>query len=96
MPPRDFVPSGMTNRTTVEKISISLPAELAAFLERYREEHDLRSRSEVVVRGLEKLRDEALADAYSRHAEEWRSDPDREFWDSAAVDDGLDSDESVW
>ena len=30
-----------------------------------------------------------LACAYQSHASEWLNDPDREFWDSAAIADGL-------
>ena len=86
----------MHSRSTVAKFSVSVPAELASFLEAYREEHGLSSRSEVVTKGLEALREQALAEAYRDHAVQWREDPDRDFWDAAAVDDGLDSEESEW
>ena len=41
-----------------------------------------------------KLTDEELARAYREHAKEWQNNPDRVFWDSAAIDDGLD--DEVW
>ena len=86
----------MTHRTTTAKFSVSIPADLADFLERYQEERGLSSRSEVIARGLEMLRDEALAEAYKDHAQAWQRDPDKDFWDAAAVDDGLDAGESSW
>lgn len=79
----------MNEGTTVAKFSVSIPAELARFLEVYQQTHDV-SRSDAVARGLRKLRDAELAEAYKAHAEEWAHDPDRDFWDRAAVDDGLD------
>ena len=80
----------------VTKLSVSIPAELAHFLEMYRAEHGFSSRSEVVTKSLEKLRDQVLAEAYQDHAANWQNDPERDFWDSAAVDDGLDTEESEW
>ena len=84
----------MSERATVA-LSVSIPAELASFVEAYRKEHGLGSRSEVIVKGLEKLREEALEDAHKAHAAAWREVPDRDFWDVAAVDDGPDT-ESEW
>lgn len=80
----------MNKRATAAKFSVSIPAELAHFLEVYQQTHDV-SRSDAVARGLQKLRDTELAEAYKAHAEEWAHEPDRDFWDRAAVDDGLDS-----
>jgi len=80
-----------------------LLASLLSFIEHYRREHGLSSRSEVISRGLEKLREAELARAYQEHAAEWQRDPDKEFWDVAALgpsaarvifDDGLESDAS--
>lgn len=85
----------MTERPTVSKFSISIPADLTHFLEQYQKDHGI-SRSEAVAKGLEKLREQELADAYREHAKDWQNDPDKEFWDTAAVDDGLDSEESTW
>ena len=36
------------------------------------------------------LREAQLEEAYKAHALEWAKDPEAEFWDTAAVDDGLD------
>lgn len=84
------LPYGMNSRATSSKFSISIPPELARFLEHYQKEHRLNSRSEVISIGLEKLREAELARAYREQAADWQRDPDREFWDSAAIDDGLD------
>jgi Arc/MetJ-type ribon-helix-helix transcriptional regulator len=80
---------------TTSKFSVSLPAELASFLEQYQKEHG-GSRSEVIAKGLTKLREAELEKAYRAHTEEWQNDPDRDFWDAAAIDDGLDANESPW
>lgn len=82
----------MSRHPTVSKISVSVPADLMSFLERYQQEHGV-SRSEAVAKGLEKLREDELAASYRDHAKEWKRDPDRVFWDTAAVDDGLDGNE---
>ena len=83
----------MSERVTASKFSVSIPAHLSGFVERYQKEHGV-SRSEVIAKGLEKLREEELAHAYREHAKEWEGDPDREFWDTAAIDDGLESEVS--
>lgn len=85
----------MKENITVSKFSVSIPADLTHFLEQYQKDHSV-SRSEAVAKGLEKLREQELARAYKEHAEDWENDPDRAFWDAAAVDDGLDSEESSW
>ena len=74
------------------KFFVSIPAELAHFLEVYRQTYDV-SRSDAVARGLRKLRDAELAEAYQAHAEAWAHNPKKDFWDRAAVDDGLDATE---
>ena len=79
----------MQLRSTATKWTVSLPAELARFVENYQKTHDLESRSEVIAESLRALQEAELAKAYREHAEDWKTDPDREFWDSAALDDGL-------
>lgn len=86
----------MNTRSTAAKFSVSIPAELANFLETYQKEHKLSSRSEVISISLEKLREAELAGAYRDHAGDWQNDPERAFWDSAAVDDGMTTDEPGW
>lgn len=55
---------------TVRKISISLDARLLLFAEGYRARHGLASRSEVVARALELLRERELAEGFRAMAEE--------------------------
>jgi Arc/MetJ-type ribon-helix-helix transcriptional regulator len=81
--------SGMHKGANVAKWTVSLPPELARFVERYQQTHDLESRSEVIAQGLRSLQAAELEEAYRDHAQTWQNDPEREFWDSAAVDDGL-------
>jgi predicted transcriptional regulator len=76
----------MQKSMTVSKWTISLPPDLARFVEQFQHDHDL-SRSEVIAQSLRVLQEVELAIAYQAHAQE--NDPDREFWDTAALDDGL-------
>lgn len=85
----------MSMRNTAAKFSVSIPAELARFVDGYQQEHGL-SRSEVISMGLEKLREAALADAYRDEAKVRQEGGDVDFWDTAAVDDGLNGEESPW
>jgi Arc/MetJ-type ribon-helix-helix transcriptional regulator len=79
----------MTQKMTTAKVTISIPPDLVAFLERYQKTHQLESRSEVIARGLRQLQETELAAAYQAHALEWAQDPEAEFWDKAALEDGL-------
>lgn len=53
-----------------EKISISLPAPLLVFVERYKESHALKSRSKVMEMALERLQQESLEADYRQAAAE--------------------------
>ena len=53
-----------------EKVSISLPPSLLEFIERYKENHALKSRSKVIEMALERLRQEGLEAAYREAATE--------------------------
>jgi antitoxin ParD1/3/4 len=64
-----------------EKLSVSLPAALAEFVEQYRTTHACKSRSEVIERALILLRQRELEHAYGEAAQE--NDPD---WEITAAD----------
>jgi Arc/MetJ-type ribon-helix-helix transcriptional regulator len=81
-----FILFGMQKSMTVSKWTISLPPDLAKFVEQFQHDHAL-SRSEVIAHSLRIMQEAELAAAYKAHAQE--NDPDREFWDAAALDDGL-------
>ena len=66
-----------------QKLSISVPATLAHFVERYRDEHGIKTKSAVIERALELLREHELERAYAAAAGD--SDP---AWD-ATLADGL-------
>ena len=51
-----------------EKLSISIPASAAAFIEQYRKKHTLNSRSQVIQQALLLLRDKELDAAYREAA----------------------------
>jgi antitoxin ParD1/3/4 len=68
------------------KLSISLPATLAGFVEDYRKQRGLRSRSQVFEEALRLLRSQDLESAY-REATESGANTDR-AWETS-VSDGL-------
>jgi Arc/MetJ-type ribon-helix-helix transcriptional regulator len=74
--------------TYAEKLSISMPRTLLDFVERYRVDNGIRSRSEVIERALLVLRERELETAYRDASRE--TDP---AWE-ATVADGLD--DAAW
>lgn len=66
------------------KLSLSIPAELAAFVEKYRKTRGLRSRSQVFEKALKLLRSQDLETAY-REAGEGDHKTNRD-WDGAIAD----------
>ncbi len=76
----------MQKSMTVSKWTISLPPDLAQFVERFQHDHAL-SRSEVIAQSLRAMQEAELAAAYQAHAKD--NDPDQKFWDTAALTDGL-------
>lgn len=67
----------------VEKLSVSLPAPLARFVENYKATHQCKSRSQVIEVALQLLREQELEKAYREATQE--VDPDWEL----TVADGL-------
>jgi antitoxin ParD1/3/4 len=53
-----------------EKVSISLPRPMLDFVERYKESHSMKSRSQVIETALELLRQQTLEEAYRESAAE--------------------------
>jgi metal-responsive CopG/Arc/MetJ family transcriptional regulator len=77
------------------KISVSLPTEWLRYTEIYRKTHGLSSRSEVIVRAMEALRERELAEGYRALAEEYAKHPDALL--DAGVAEGLaPSSEETW
>ena len=71
-----------------QKLSVSVPEGLARFVDAYRREHGMPTKSQVVARALELLRASDLEEAYARASHEL--DPD---WVIVASD-GLEGDAS--
>lgn len=65
----------------VAKVSISLPQPLLAFVEDYRHSHAFKSRSQVIEKALELLREQELEEAYALAAKEIDS-----AWEVTAAD----------
>jgi metal-responsive CopG/Arc/MetJ family transcriptional regulator len=70
----------------IEKISISLPKDAMRFVEQYRKQHKLRSRSDVFAKAVRALNEKDLAEAYRASALENKKLI--EEWD-VTVGDGL-------
>ena len=77
---------GMTTKS--HKLSISVPSDLIRFAESYRLQHHLDSRSQVIAKALERLREDELAREYREAGAEWLASADAAFWDRT-VGDGL-------
>ncbi|AZI41463.1 ribbon-helix-helix protein, CopG family [Deinococcus psychrotolerans] len=76
---------------TAQRVTVSLPSNLATYLDEYQKSHKLSSRSEAVAQAIEALREKQLAEEYAEYA---RSG---EFVD-LENGDGLDSgeDDRLW
>ena len=80
---------------TVQRLSISLPAELLRYAAQYKHIHQLESRSEVIARALEALRTLERIEGYKQMAQDYRTKPDP-LMDSG-ISDGLEpSTEDNW
>jgi len=71
-----------------QKLSVSVSSSLVRFLERYQRDHSLRTKSSVVERALEALRERELQSAYTEAARDQRNAEEAADWESA-VGDGL-------
>jgi len=78
-----------------QKVSISLPDELLAYAEHYRQSYGLSSRSEVLAHALRVLREAELAEGYRGLATEYKER--RDSLVEAIGAEGLEpSDETTW
>ena len=71
------------------KLSVSVPSQLAQFIERYQAAHGVPTKSEVVERALVLLQKSELKQQYAQAYKEWAESGEAEVWD-ATVGDGLD------
>ena len=65
------------------RFTVSLPPDLAIFIEQYQKNHAIQNRSQVIASSLRAFQEAELAAAYRAHALEWQTDPDKDFWDAA-------------
>lgn len=70
-----------------QRLTVSLPSTLAAYLDTYQHAHHLPSRSEAVAHAIRALREKELADAYADHARSGQS-IDLENADGLQASDG--------
>ena len=71
------------------KLSVSVPDDDIAFLDRYASERNLRSRSAAVQAAIGSLRVNGLGDSYAEAWAEWDEGGDAELWETT-TEDGLD------
>lgn len=82
-------------RSSTEKVSVSLPAEILRFAERYQKTHHLSSRSEVLVEAIKALRERELACGFDEWANDHESAADPLI--DSGVSEGLEpSNEENW
>ena len=68
------------------RFSISLPQDIAHFVETYQQEKGVKSRSEVIEKALKLLREKELGQAYRAAGQEWLSSEDAELWEATSAD----------
>ncbi|MCY1701802.1 ribbon-helix-helix domain-containing protein [Deinococcus sp. SL84] len=78
----------------VERMSISLPPDIARYIKDYQQAHNLESRSEAFVKAIQALREQELAEQYAALASE--NDPDRTLFLEGNTDGLEPSDGSEW
>lgn len=77
-----------------QRMTISLPPDAARYLEQYQQTHHLSSRSEAVLKAIQALRDQQLAEDYAALARE--NDPERARLLEGNTDGLEPSDGSEW
>ncbi len=68
------------------KVSVSLPDDDVAFLDRYADEQGIESRSAVVHKAIRLLKASSLGPAYEQAWREWSDSGQADAWESAAKD----------
>lgn len=68
------------------KVSVSLPEEDVAFLDRYSREHHIGSRSAALTRAVQLLRTSQLGPAYADAWREWEGSGEADVWEPTAAD----------
>jgi metal-responsive CopG/Arc/MetJ family transcriptional regulator len=85
----------MNNSTNAVRISVTIPAYLAAYLERYQLAHKLETRSQVVTEAMLALRELEITRGYDEIAQAERSG--ELTYDDLTNGDGLDlEDATAW
>ena len=78
-----------------QKISISLSPEWITYAEAYQKKHGLSSRSEVIARAMQSLRERELAEGYRALAKDYETSPDPLL--DSGINEGLEpSTEDDW
>jgi Arc/MetJ-type ribon-helix-helix transcriptional regulator len=68
------------------KLSVSVDQGFVPFIERYQQDHTIRTKSEVVERALDLLRKAELEQAYKEAAQEWLENSDAALWENTVAD----------
>jgi Arc/MetJ-type ribon-helix-helix transcriptional regulator len=68
------------------KLSVSLPEEDVAFLDRYARDQGIESRSAVLQRAVRLLRGQTLGRQYQQAWDEWFGGEDAALWESTIAD----------
>ncbi len=76
----------MINNMIKDRMTISLPNERIAFIKRYKEEHQLKSNSQVVETALKLLENQALYDMFGEMGKKIGPNPEPLLGQEAAED----------
>ncbi len=74
-------------------ISARIEVGLAEYLESYRQQCGIKSRSEALEEAIKALRDRELKQEYALAMDEWQASGEQELWERTAAD-GLEHDEA--
>jgi 3-mercaptopyruvate sulfurtransferase SseA len=68
------------------KISVSLPRIDIQYLDEFAAQHGIGSRSATIQFAVDRLRHDALGDAYEQAWDDWSDSDDAAAWETAAAD----------
>jgi Tfp pilus assembly protein PilX len=77
-------------------LSVRIDAQLASWLDSYRESHKLKSRSLAFENAIKALREKELYVQYGQAFDEWTANSEtRPLWDKTTAD-GLEDEDATW
>lgn len=63
-------------RNATQNVNLRLPSELLAYLEQYQRQHNLSTRTEVIIKAIQTLREQELIEGYKALSRSYQRKPD--------------------